>query len=157
MSNVKKKEIVRQDNGSCFESADVAKEIFLKKGLDPKKYAIVQSVEENGWLIVEKDEFTHANLSHKMKAILRDEKFLWIRISPGSSDNDLKKIPITIRGATIICSRGVDLCLPESYVKVLETAIEGIWDNNVRFERLRFPFMIIREGTRAEFEELFSQ
>lgn len=151
-----KEEIIKADNGSCFENKDVARDVFIKKGLDPKKYAIVQSIEEGGWIIQKKESFSQVNLSRKMKAVLKDEKFLWVRLSPPSG-NDLKKIPITVRGATIICARGVDICLPESYVKVLETAIEGVWENGVRYERLRCPFMIIREGTRKEFEELFSK
>ena len=147
---------ITKSNGQPFSGKSEAREVFIKKKLNPKEYIISSAKDGNGYVIVKKSvDIGPVTLSRHMLQVVQDEKFYFINISPPSNNNELRKIPITIRGATILCSRGIEICLPESYINVLRTAIVGVWENGVRYEEVRFPFSVIREGTKEDFEKCF--
>ena len=149
---------IMRDNGSSFTSKEEAFDVFCRMELDSNEYVIAPHA--NGGFFIKLDRLEDKVKPKPMSIDLRrvtkgNDKFLNVIIAAPTSPNDLKIIPITVRGATLLCRRGVKICLPESYVNVLKNAIEGIWENGVRFENQRFPYTVVSEATRKDFQKMF--
>jgi len=157
--------VIVKNDGSPFSTHAAALLVLRKKKLPETEYTVREI--EDGFGIVkipvpipedllEDDEFA---VSEELSTC----DYAWVQISPPSGAHDLKKVPLTCNGACILASRSVPVCLPRSYIGILDDAIitdhRAVDDPDgtpLVTERLRFPYNYLRVGTRKEFEKLFA-
>lgn len=83
------------------------------------------------------------------------KEYVKLRIFQGSRPDDLKRVPIGIRGYVVEVDRGPVVVIHRAFAEVLEHAIEDVTVSGegglVTRPAHRFPFQILGPATEAEY------
>ena len=149
-------------DGSPFKTLTAAKMVFTKRKLDAEKYVIEELSEDEGkgFRIIEAPEKIAEPVVIDSKGNIEMGEFPIIRIGPPGR-GESKKVDLGLNGVLYRVTRGRNVCLPKSFVKVLDTAVERVYpeleegEDAKPYDRQRFPYTFIRNGTRSDFVKMF--
>ena len=160
-------QVVLSEKGVPFQREQDAKAMIQRRGFDKKYHKVIKY--QGGWAIARDFESYESDRQAAIASQLADTSkkeqksgYHVINIQPASSPNDLKIVPLSLNGQCIRCKRGVDICLPDPFIQVLEHATETRYhivpgEPRTSEEVPRFPFSIVRESDEAEFKRMFKR
>lgn len=153
--------IVSKD-GSPFKTLTAAKVAFTKLGLSVDEYAVEEVEDSGGFRIIKRDGSIAEPVVVGADGKIKMGDYPVIMIAPGGK-GELKKVPIGVGGVVLNVERGKQVCIPFTYVDVLDHTIEVIYpevdegEEAEPYKRPRYSYTFIRNGTRAEFERMIKE
>lgn len=171
-------QLILTKSGAPFKTVGAARMFFAKKKYDETEYAITQV--EGGWAIGSKkppepesvpqifstspEVYDSDGEDVEVEEARLDPKGYSIVVIAPAGPGDIKKVPLTLNGVCIRCSRNMQLPLPNTYVEILRHAVEiqhrkadEMDDEYYEEEVYRYPHQVVRPATKAEFDKMFKK
>jgi hypothetical protein len=148
--------------GQPFESETLAIAQFRKEGRDKSKEAVVPH--KGGYAIVNIAALAEivSTPPSVQQPTEKPMKYWVVNFNQRQSANEVQAIPLSLNGLELRIQRGVDVCLPESFIEIAEHASMTNWDTRTGDPSIpvkasgtifRFPFRRVREASEEEFKK----
>lgn len=157
--------IILSESGTPFASEQAAREHIKAKELKPDKFRVQKY--QGGWAVIDLDaavRFAAGEMSggQASDAAAVNEKYFEVEFNQAQGPNDLPHVPLVCNGWDLRAQRGKVIVLPQRFIDIAKNAVQTKFTvdsadkmNPVKPDGqfTRFPFRIIREVTRADFEK----
>ena len=153
------------ESGEPFASEQAARDFIRTKELDranflPRKY-------QGGWAVYDLEAMTAMASGQMVSPSVpeKPEKYFEVEFTPSGSANDCPHVPLIVGNWDLRVQRGKPVILPERFIEVARHAVHtnyvpddsasgtGKQPLKAQGTIMRYPFRIIKEATRKEFEE----
>lgn len=141
-----KEQLILSTQGNPFKSANAARSVIDKKGLDPNKF-VVKEVQD-GFAIVRKTETKEK------------EKYYRVTFNQRSDPKETEDVEALVNGEPLILQRGVPTIIPERYKVAFDNATRDVFVQKPNHPRKivgqvqLYPYALAGEATKKEYDEL---
>lgn len=159
--------VIDGETGQPFASEALAWAKFRKDALDKSKETVVKY--QGGYAIVDIAVLAEmASTPPSPPAPVPDTKMKYsiVNFNQRQSANEVAYVPLTHNGLELRVQRGVDVCLPHSFIEIARHAEMTNWDCKTGDPNIpvkaagklqRFPFRIVRESNETEFNKCLAE